>query len=66
MSRGLNDIDRQKAEELSEMVDELSFRLKMTLKNVRWCREGCKSTTKMIGEINGRIHNEQLNVRKTG
>jgi hypothetical protein len=67
MSKGLNGVHHQKAEELSKTVDALSFRLRRTLKNVRWCRESCKSTSKMIGEINGRIQrNEQPDVRKTG
>jgi hypothetical protein len=67
MSSGLNGKHHQKAEKLIKEVDTLKFRLKKALKNVRWCRETCKSTGKMIGELNGRIEDSQrTDVRKAG
>ena len=68
MSSGLNGKHHEKAEQLVHNVNALKFRLKKALKNIRWCRETCKSTGKMIGELNGRIEedSQRTDVRKTG
>jgi hypothetical protein len=68
MSSGLNGKHCEKAKELAKSINALKFRLSKALKNVKWCRETCKSTGKMIGELNGRIEedSQRTDVRKAG
>jgi predicted RNA-binding protein with EMAP domain len=54
----------KKAEKLLEDTDELTFRLNRVLKNLRWCREGCKETAELIGDMNGEIESRRGNARK--
>ena len=43
-----------KAEELGNAMKVASFRMQRTRKSLRYCRETCKSTNQLIGDINDR------------
>jgi archaellum component FlaC len=45
-----DDINRT-VEELESNINKLKFRLKRTIKNIRYCREACKNTAQIIGEV---------------
>ena len=40
-------------DQYGEEIYKLSLQLKRAIKNVRWCRQNCRTTSKMIVELNG-------------
>jgi hypothetical protein len=44
----------EKVISLDNTIKDLSFRMKRTRKVLKNCRETCKTTNEMIGELNGR------------
>jgi hypothetical protein len=44
----------EKAEALDSAMKVATFRMKRTRKNIRVCKETCKRTNDLIGELNAR------------
>ena len=44
----------EKAKELDSALKMASFRMKRTRKNIKVCKETCRQTNHMIGELNVR------------
>jgi hypothetical protein len=45
--------------DLDSHIQQLNFRLRRVLKNVKTVRESCKTTAQVIGEINGHFENHK-------
>lgn len=43
----------EKAEELGSAMKAARFRMSRTRKNIKVCKETCKETNNLIGEMNG-------------
>lgn len=44
----------EKAEELGSALKAASFRMRRTRKNIKVCKETCKETNNLIGEMDAR------------
>lgn len=44
----------EKAEDLGSTLKAAGFRMRRTRKNIKACKETCKETNNLIGEINAR------------
>ena len=63
----LNGIHLERAKILNESVEDLSIGLKKAIKNLRNTVKDCKTTVKLLGDVNDSIieNNSRTNVRKT-
>lgn len=44
----------EKANAIDSAVKVAQFRMKRTLKNIKACKESCKQTNELIGDLNAR------------
>jgi len=49
----------EKAEALDSVLKIAHFRMRRTLKNLKVCKETCKQTNEIIGELNARDDEHQ-------